>query len=81
MADEFASRGYLTVVPDLFDGGAIGVEAFFGAKVDLKAWVENNPPEKIDPVIKRVVEHLKTDFGVERVGGVGYCFGGRVSEI
>jgi dienelactone hydrolase len=35
MADDFAAQGYVTVVPDLFDGDSMNPEAFYGGKIDF----------------------------------------------
>ncbi|RDW75491.1 hypothetical protein BP6252_06633 [Coleophoma cylindrospora] len=79
-ADKFAEEGYLTVVPDLFNGDAVSVEAFLGQKVDLQKWINGPPghlPDTVDPIVKTVIDHLRTNLKVKRIGAVGYCYGGR----
>jgi len=34
-------------------------------------------PATVDPIIEKVVKYLRDDVGVQRIGGVGYCFGGK----
>jgi len=34
-------------------------------------------PATVDPIVEKVVKHLRDEVGVERIGGVGYCFGGK----
>ena len=47
---------------------------------DFMAWLDGAPghsPETIDPVLKQVMEKMRGEMGVRRVGAVGYCFGGK----
>jgi dienelactone hydrolase len=32
---------------------------------------------KVDPIVESVIKHLRGELGVKRLGGVGYCFGGK----
>ena len=34
-------------------------------------------PPRVDPVVSSVIDALRSNFGVERLGGVGYCFGAK----
>jgi dienelactone hydrolase len=78
VADKLAARGYLTIIPDLFKGDAIPVEAFFGGKTNLQEWLTHHLPSDVDPIVKTVIEYLRTVLKVKNIGGVGYCYGGRV---
>lgn len=78
MADTFAARGYLTVVPDLFNGDAIGVEEFLAQKVVLGDWLAKHTPSTVDPIAERVINHLRNTLKVKKIAGIGYCFGGKV---
>lgn len=77
LADEFANNGYLTVVPDLFQGDPIKLGDMEAGKADLPAWIGNHQPANVDPVVESTVKYLRQDLGVKKIGGVGYCFGGK----
>ncbi len=79
MADDFAQQGYLTVVPDLFNGDSLTPEGFFGGKLDLSAWLTRHDTTTVDPIVDAVIDHLKTALKVKKLAGVGYCFGAKVS--
>jgi len=34
-------------------------------------------PPKVDPIIEIVIKYMRGECGVKRLGGVGYCFGGK----
>jgi dienelactone hydrolase len=34
-------------------------------------------PGSVDPIIETTITWLKSEMGVSRIGGVGYCFGGK----
>jgi dienelactone hydrolase len=65
------------VVPDLFNGS----EVTFPAPEDfnLQEYIDNTMPRAttVDPIIVSVIGALRGDMRVERIGGVGYCFGGK----
>jgi dienelactone hydrolase len=65
------------VVPDLFNGS----EVTFPAPEDfnLQEYIDKTMPRvsTVDPIIASVIEALRGEMGVEKVGGVGYCFGGK----
>lgn len=81
IADQFAARGYFAVIPDLFDGDAIAPSDFDSGNVDLKSWLSKHPTEKVDAIVEGMIGHLKSKLGVEYLGGVGYCFGAKVSGL
>ena len=31
----------------------------------------------VDPMFETVIKHLRDELGIKRLGGVGYCFGGK----
>jgi dienelactone hydrolase len=78
LADEFANNGYLTVIPDLFQGDKIEVSAMESGKADLPAWLPNHQPANVDPVVESTLKYVRETLGVKKVGAVGYCFGGKV---
>lgn len=42
-------------------------------------WVQTELPKvpTVDPKIEKVIKHLRGELGVKKLGGVGYCFGGK----
>jgi dienelactone hydrolase len=80
IADRFASHGYLTVVPDLFKGNAINPAEFASGHFDLQEWLTHHGTESVDPIVEILLDYLKNDLKVEKLAGVGYCFGGKVSR-
>jgi dienelactone hydrolase len=78
LADDFAANGYLTVIPDIFKDEALPLDALESGKVDLTSWGARHGPEQVDPVVESTIAYLRQDLGIKRIGGVGYCFGGKV---
>ncbi|KAJ5174358.1 Protein AIM2 [Penicillium canariense] len=77
LADAFAKSGYLTVVPDLFQGDQISVADMESGKADLGAWFPNHQPANVDPVVEASIKYVRETLGVKKVGAVGYCFGAK----
>ncbi|KIW17156.1 hypothetical protein PV08_04347 [Exophiala spinifera] len=83
LADQFAARGYHVVIPDLFYGDAIEASNFYN--IDLSKWQLGHysdrklahDPASIDPIIEGCIKKMKTEFGIKRLGAVGYCFGAK----
>ncbi|EPS29102.1 hypothetical protein PDE_04051 [Penicillium oxalicum 114-2] len=78
IADQLAANGYLVVMPDLFHGDPIPLNR--PADFDLMAWLKGPPghlPPRVEPVVKAVLAEMKTKLGCEKIGAVGYCFGGK----
>lgn len=78
LADEFANSGYLTVIPDLFQGDQISVADMESGKADLGAWLPKHQTGDVEPVVEKTIKYLRESVGVQRIGAVGYCFGGKV---
>ncbi|KAF1838667.1 alpha/beta-hydrolase [Decorospora gaudefroyi] len=76
LADSFAANDYLVIMPDIFAGDAISVEQQ-EAGLNLTEWRTRHPPAAIDAIISQTLAYMRTELGVEYVGGVGYCFGGK----
>ncbi|KAK4123122.1 alpha/beta-hydrolase [Parathielavia appendiculata] len=76
LADSYARAGYLTVVPDLFNGspapGDINVPGF-----NTTEFLAQHGPSVTDPIIAATVSYLRSKLGVIRIAAPGYCFGGR----
>ncbi|OAX79183.1 hypothetical protein ACJ72_06497 [Emergomyces africanus] len=76
VADDYASRGYLTVVPDLFGGKAFTMN-HFQTGVDFRVWLEDYTPENVDPIAAVTIKYMRETLGVKRIGAAGYCFGAK----
>ncbi|KAB5566745.1 Alpha/Beta hydrolase protein [Coniochaeta sp. 2T2.1] len=83
IADQFAANGYLTLVPDLFNGDPIPVNGLGG--MDIMTWLKEgsdgkhpHTKEVVDPIVVEAIKVLKEEYGVKKIGAVGYCFGGKV---
>lgn len=76
LADSLAANGYLVVMPDLFKGDAISVEEQ-EAGLNLTEWRALHPTQEIDSIINTTVGYMRSELDVQKIGGVGYCFGGK----
>ncbi|KAI2470169.1 dienelactone hydrolase [Annulohypoxylon bovei var. microspora] len=81
IADQFAERGYLTLIIDPFNGDALSLNRSEG--FDFMHWLTkgstgDNPhtKEAVDPIIETAITYLK-EQGVNKLGAVGYCFGAK----
>ncbi|KAJ5976228.1 hypothetical protein N7481_009935 [Penicillium waksmanii] len=77
LADEFANNGFLTVIPDLFEGDQISVKDMESGKADLPAWLPKHQPGNIDPIIEKTIKYMRETLNVKKIAAVGYCFGGK----
>ncbi|KAL0484306.1 AIM2 [Acrasis kona] len=76
-ADTFAELGNVDVfIPDIVNGEGIPVSYLSGEKYDVAAWVSRHPKETCRHIIFDAARSLKSDMGYEKIGVVGYCFGG-----
>ena len=76
IADQLAENGFLVIMPDLFHGDPVLLNRPAG--FDLMTWMNGPPghlPNRVDPVVRAVLEEMKANMGCERIGAVGYCFG------
>ncbi|KAF2873689.1 dienelactone hydrolase [Massariosphaeria phaeospora] len=76
LADSIASANYPVIMPDLFRGDAVPAE-FAEKGLNLTEWLTRHPTSDIDSIIASTLEYMHSELGVERVGAVGYCFGGK----
>lgn len=85
LADEFASAGYLTLLVDLFYGDPVPVHKPDDPSFDIQGWLTHgsngkNPhtEEAVDPIVVDSINVLRGEYGIKRLGAVGYCFGAKV---
>ncbi|KAF2009305.1 alpha/beta-hydrolase [Aaosphaeria arxii CBS 175.79] len=76
LADSLARANYTVIMPDLFRGDAVPVSSPEGPALNLTEWRARHPEHEIDGIIDTIVDYIY-DLGVRRLGGVGYCFGGK----
>ncbi|KAF2134177.1 alpha/beta-hydrolase [Dothidotthia symphoricarpi CBS 119687] len=76
LADSLAANDYLVVMPDLFRGDAISVEEQEKG-LNLTEWLALHPTSDIDSIISTTLDYMRDELNVEKIGGVGYCFGGK----
>ncbi|KAJ5752449.1 dienelactone hydrolase family protein [Penicillium odoratum] len=83
LADHYAREIDATVyVPDFFGGEVLDfdlVAAEKFAELDVEGFVQRNSREKREPEIFACARALKHELGYEKVGAVGYCYGGWAS--
>ncbi|KAJ6069832.1 hypothetical protein N7499_011719 [Penicillium canescens] len=75
IADQFASKGYFVMMPDLFNGDVVPINRPEG--FSIMDWVKDHLPLQTEPIIDIVLKAMRENLGCERIGGVGYCFGGK----
>lgn len=81
-ADDFAAKGYTTLIIDLFNGDAIKMSEFHD--INLPDWLSNgrdgkgpHTPKEVDPIVQFGINYLKNDRGFKYIGAAGYSFGTR----
>ncbi|KAF2640359.1 alpha/beta-hydrolase [Massarina eburnea CBS 473.64] len=75
IADQYAANGYFTVIPDLFNGNEVDLNQPF----DIQKYIAEKMPRvpTVDPITTATIKGLREEYAVKRLGGVGYCFGGK----
>lgn len=81
VADRYAALGYAVLAPAFFDPVQKGVELGYGEdgfKRGRELVAELGMEAAVD-IARVAAERLEADAGVDRVGIVGYCWGGTVA--
>ena len=42
-----------------------------------REWLKPHMPKDVDPIIDTVLKEMRGPLGCKKIGGVGYCFGGK----
>ena len=77
MADQFAANGYLTVIPDIWEGDNVPLNWEPTADFNLGKWMSKHGPDKIEPISEAAIDTMRNEHGIKRLGGVGYCLGAK----
>ncbi|KAI0159311.1 dienelactone hydrolase [Pestalotiopsis sp. NC0098] len=84
LADQFAVRGYRTLVVDVLNGDPAPLNFHSEPGFHLPTWVSEgtggkNPhtKEAIDPIVSAALTWLREELGAKKIGAVGYCFGAK----
>ncbi|KAF6838248.1 dienelactone hydrolase family protein [Colletotrichum plurivorum] len=75
LADSFARAGYLTVVPDLFNGKPRSEDPKSG--FNATEFFGSHGPSVTDPIVSTALSYMREELGATKIGSLGYCFGGR----
>jgi len=92
LADEFAKAGFYVVVPDVLQGDNVPhdllnvitpkgkptpISETSEPDFSVSAWVAKHNEAVVKPLIYTFLSALRADPEVKKIGGTGYCFGGR----
>lgn len=83
-ADDWASKGYLAVAPDVFWRQNAGVELDSDIPEQFKEGVGYMMKHDFDLGIQDIeatIHWIRRDQGVAKVGLVGFCMGGRIAYL
>ncbi|KAJ5117371.1 Dienelactone hydrolase family protein [Penicillium atrosanguineum] len=79
LADDFAANGYLTILPDLFDGDQISLSEMKSGSTDVASWLSRHKTNRTDVIVAKTLSYARDVLNAKRAGAIGYCFGGKVS--
>ena len=75
-AGELAERGLTAVVWDPYRGEPLGDA--IGEIIEQSKTVTDDAA--VDD-LRRIVDHMRSELGLERIAGIGWCFGGRIGLL
>ena len=85
VADDYAARGVVAIVPDLFWRQEPGVELDPSSAADRDRATELmkglDQPQAVEDALAAAAYLRKMDGGPARVGAVGYCLGGKLAFL
>lgn len=77
LADQFAANGYLTVIPDIWEGDNVPINWEPTSEFNLGQWMSKHGPEKVEPIAEAAIKTMRNDHGVKKLAGAGYCLGAK----
>lgn len=77
MADQLAKNGYVTVVPDIWEGDNVPLDWDEKSTFPLGPWFGKHGSDRVVPIAEAVVRAMRDEHGVKKLGGVGYCLGAK----
>jgi len=83
VADRFAEQGYLAIAPELFHRTApVGFELPYSVDFSqIGPHFQGTSEATFEADIRACFDWLKSEGGLQKVGAVGYCMGGRASFV
>jgi len=80
VTERFAKQGYIAIAPAIYQRSAPGFEANYDAEgVRLgQIYKGQTKAEELTRDIQAAVDYLKTFPQVQKIGTIGFCFGGHV---
>jgi len=84
MAQDWAAKGYLAVAPDVFWRNAPGIELDADVPEQFQQGIDLMMKHDFDAGIRdveAVIHWIRRSEGVQKVGFVGFCMGGRVAYM
>ena len=64
-------------MPDIWEGDNVPLNWEPTSTFPLGPWMGKHGPNKVEPIAEAAIKALREEYGVERVGGVGYCLGAK----
>ncbi|KAJ5742485.1 uncharacterized protein N7511_011504 [Penicillium nucicola] len=81
LSDDFATNGYLVVLPDLLSGDQMDVGDFEAGKTDIPDWISRHGTDAADPIVQSTLDHMRENLGIPKIAAAGYCFDGNSGKI
>jgi len=51
--------------------------AFSSGEIDIPTWLAKHSTSVVDPIVESTLKEMRGPLGCKRIGGIGYCFGGK----